>query len=108
MFQNHIHQLHDTMFQNHIHQLYDTMFQNHVHQLYDTMFQNHVHQLESSLSSLQTQVQHLSDELAARDARILELSSLLPWTQDERTGQPTLILQSEDGEFDIGENEFVV
>ena len=71
------------------------------------LFQNRVHQLENSLQDLQREVQRLSEELTKKDARIKELSTIMPWKSEESRGE-NINLESEEGAFVIGENEFVV
>ena len=76
--------------------------------LASSLLQNRVQQLESSLKKLEMEVQRLNEEMSKKDARILELSTMLPWKRDEETGGDKVILESEEGAFVIGDNEFVV
>jgi hypothetical protein len=67
--------------------------------------------MEMSLKALEQEVHRMKDEMAKKDARILELSTMLPWKRE--AGQPAegdggMLLESEEGAFVIGENEFVV
>ena len=73
-----------------------------------TLFQNRVQQLESSLQKLEVEVQRLNEEMSKKDSRILELSTMLPWKRDEESGGGKIVLESEEGAFVIGDNEFVV
>nr|KAG5704911.1 hypothetical protein BaRGS_003894 [Batillaria attramentaria] len=67
-------------------------------------------QLEQSLHSVESEVQRLTQEVAKKDNRILELSTMLPWKNEEgeAAGSDKLVLESEEGAFVIGDNEFVV
>lgn len=76
--------------------------------LTSSLLQNRVQQLESSLKKLEMEVQRLNEDMSKKDARILELSTMLPWKRDEETGGDKVILESEEGAFVIGDNEFVV
>jgi len=76
--------------------------------LTSSLLQNRVQQLKSSLKKLEMEVQRLNEEMSKKDARILELSTMLPWKRDEETGGDKVILESEEGAFVIGDNEFVV
>lgn len=76
--------------------------------LTSSLLQNRVQQLKSSLKKLEIEVQRLNEEMSKKDARILELSTMLPWKRDEETGGDKVILESEEGAFVIGDNEFVV
>lgn len=60
------------------------------------------------MKKLELEVQRLNEEMSKKDARILELSTMLPWKNDEETGGDKIILESEEGAFIIGDNEFVV
>ncbi|XP_076458798.1 uncharacterized protein LOC143292421 isoform X2 [Babylonia areolata] len=72
-----------------------------------------VQQLESSLHSLQVEVQRMREELSKKDARIRELSTMLPWKRGEEgvvggDGGGVVLGAAEEGAFVIGDNEFVV
>ncbi|XP_070188209.1 hornerin-like isoform X2 [Littorina saxatilis] len=69
---------------------------------------NRVQQLETSLHKMEMEVKRLNEELSKKDYRIRELSTMLPWKADEDSSGGKVILESEEGVFVIGDNEFVV
>ncbi|KAL8587573.1 hypothetical protein ACOMHN_000979 [Nucella lapillus] len=68
---------------------------------------NRVQQLESSLHTLQVEVHRMREEMSKKDARIRELSTMLPWKRNAAEGEENGE-GGEEGSFVIGDNEFVV
>ena len=58
---------------------------------------------------MEREMYKMREEMSRKDARILELSTMLPWkAEKEVENDEKLVLENEEGTFVIGDNEFVV